>query len=1332
MALSFNVLPSGDVENDGWTINGASTVWEAVSSSNDAIYVKCPSYRGGAECSFPVDVTDLPDGAVIDSVTVFVRMNTSAGSGPRSVTCNVLSSENRSRYTQRTLYAHSTITDHEVGTYTRDPLGRGWDIHRLNKLRLRFFCLNDLADSCRVYKLYCRINYHVRPTVVVTSPSGTVTTPSPTVTWTYTQSKGEPQKSAEYKIFTSAVASTSTFNPSTDTAVFSKTVTGIGNSYIIPTTLSPDSYQVYVRAQSQFGAWSLWASKQFTLSAPAPGVPGDNNAGLAGTPGVGTPTVVPDSYTSSAAIRAQDASNLLSAQQADFEVSTDPLGWVAATNIAIARDTTIAFADGVASMSLTAQSTATMAATSTFVEVAEAQPLTLRAQFLSVVTPRTVNLQCNFYDSEYALIGGSTITATGVDSSSTWTEVVGTGSSPANAKYAEMVAEVVSPVDGEKHYIDRVGLMYGTNTAWSDGGYTSKNLLSQFLATGDDPAAASDAWEAANTATTVTRVTATGTGAHGAKCNQMTYAGASPTIAYRSTSSVYTSSSSGTAFTLNKPSGLADGDLMLAFVTSTEFGTISPPSGWATVNTAAVNDGSTDIALWVLKRTGLAADPSSWTTGALGTSSTRRTAVVVAYSGAASADSQFVAESVRTETADPLVHQTATVNNTDPYAWRVCAFAASDNTSGMSMVANQTAPASIPSIQFVNKATYWASTASGTSFTLNKPSGVISGDVMIASVLLSGIVASVTTPSGWTLVRKITTAASGDLSSGQLTACIYRRTAGGSEPNSWSSTFGTYGRPRITQVVAYRNVDPSSPIIQETAGTNANSSSVGTGSVTNNNSGAWRVSIFGAMTGYGNSWNSSADYSERADDTTGLDGYYDTSLAVYDSSASVSTGSHSRTGTVAGWSTSFVSAFGWIGLLKPLPSPPAAGANETERVDNQNGASSLYMCTSVYDSNGVASTGSQSIYGILTTGDSLGANSMASWIGFIKPATSTSAGVAAARTNVKVDISEVDDEVLDLAESKLTMMASFLGSSSGTPTLSVDFYRANQLISTSSALGQAFNSSVWTKSWAVFDIPDGTTRIRPSVSALDRAISDTVQFDRVGLMFGGEDGNQEPQWQAGTSRTEHPVWSKPVLQYQEDDGTGYGDWVDLAGQKLRPPSYSLSSSQMYYVDHTIVPTFARRYRVATKSYGLNGDFFSSGYGPASQEAILESFAWWLKDIGDPSNNIQISVKWNDLDVSTTNAASVFQPLGEDHPVVISEGFKGDAFSLDIHCEQDEFVVLMRLLSSRKTLVLQSDIDKTWWVRPVGDIQSKILATGSRRERPRRYVSVKFVQVKPEE
>ncbi len=1338
MAQSYEFLPDGDVENDGWTIVGgsATTVWEVFRYYYDDCYVRCPAYRGGAEVKFPFDYSDqFPEGAIIDSITVMIRMSNSAGSGARGVTVNVLSSEKRSRYTTRTLYATSSIQEFEVGTYSKDPLGRAWDIHRLNKLRLRIFSQNNLSDSVRIYGLWVKVNFHTKPSVAVTSPSGSVNTPSPTVSWTYTQEDGDPQKSAEYKIFTLQQASASTFNPDTAEPIYSTTVQGIANEYILPTSLNNDSYKIYVRATSQHGAKSAWANKQFTVSAPAPGVPGDDNAGLAGIPGVGQPTVVADNYTSSAAIRMTDTSNLLSVQQADFEIPSDPLGYVG-DNASLARDTTQAFAAGVASMSISATSAGDASAVSNPVEIYPGRAMTVRSQFLSADTARTVTLTARFYDETWAL-SGTTITDSTTDSDETWTEVVATGTAPADAKWCEVVATVEDAAEDEVHYIDHVGLMYGTDTAWSDGGHVSRNLLTSFLATGDEPESLTDAWEQANAGTTLDRVAASGTGAHGEMCHQMTYVGVAPSLGFRAagttgTSTIFNSSTSGTNFTLYKPtspSAVQDNDLLIAFVTSTEHGTINPPSGWTAVNTASIDDGSTDIALWVLKRTGLASDPASWSTGTVSVASTRRTAVVVAYSGAAHADDQFIADAVRTDGTGSPTHRTAEVMNTDSNAWRISAFAASDNVTGGAFVAN-TDPPSVgnSTISYVGKATAWQSTSSNSSFTINKPSGVQSGDLMIASVLFSANVATVNTPSGWTLVeKKVQNLGTGDDHSGATTLVIFKRVAGASESNSWSATHSTPAQPKISQCVAYRGCDDD--FIATTSEGKTSSSSISTGSATNTNSKAWRVSIFGAATNFQNYWDK-ADTVERADSSTSLSGHPDTVLAVNDSNGMISTGSHSRTANFG--DGSFFTACAWMGILAPATTLTPAGPDETERVDYRLGSASPWSTVAVYDSNGVVDTGKTSVYGTFTTSDGA-ANAAASWIGLIKPAASTQGGEAAAYPNEPIDIDLVDDDVLDLCDRKLTILADFKGSTAGTPTLSAQFFRANQLIGEQSAAGRAFDTAGFTKSWAVFDIPEGTTRIRPVLSALDREVNDTVDFDRVAVMFGAlTDSTLEPQWRNGTSRDEHAVWSHPVIEYQENDGTGWSEWQLLAGQKTLPPSYDLNSSSMFYVDHTIVPIYSRRYRVATRTYGLNGDVFSSGFGPSSDEATFESRSWWLKDIQDLSKNMQISVKWKDQQVDTTNMATSFQPIGEDFPVIITEGFKGDTFTLEIHCESSEFTALMELLDSGRTLILQSDIDRMWWVRPIGNISSNILATGSRQERPRRYVTVTFAQVAPED
>lgn len=1331
MTQSFDFMPDGDEENDGWTLVGPDVdfFWEALSYPwGDDCYCYPPAYRGGLSVKFPVDVGDLPEGAIIDSVTIWIRMRTKNGSGPRSVTVNVLSRLNRSRYTTRSLYATSTFQDYEVGTYTRDPLGHKWDMYRLNQLRLRVFSYNNVNRSVEISGLWAQVNYHLRPSVTVTGPTGTVNTPSPVISWNYEHEEGEPQQKAEYRIWTADEVAKNSFNPNdTEEVVYSAEVDGEESSYTLPTSLNADDYYVYVRVWSQFGAKSAWDRKAFTVQGPSPGIPGDDNAGVSGLPGVGVPTVVADSYTSSASITMRDSSNLMSVNQADFEIATDPLEWVG-ENAVLARDTTTHYGGGVASMSLSASDTADMRAVSTLIEVMPETPLTFRGQVRAATVARTNVLKCRFYDDSFASIG-TEATASGVSSTSTWTELVGNHNVPVGARYAEVELEVQGPAAGEVHYADHMGLMYGVDTAWSDGGHVSTNLLTSFLATGDDPAPASDAWAPANIGTTVQRVATTGTGAHGLKANQMTAAAVSGTIAYRATSTVWSSPTMGTNFSLNKPASLADNDLMVAFVTANADTTVERvPAGWKHVNSARVTEAAF-LSLHVFKRTGVAADPTSWTDGVLSGECDRRSSVVVAYSGAAHADDQFIAENVKADAGGSLVHQTQTVHNDDPNAWRLSAFAANDNVSGGTFTANVDPPDNPAGISYVGKAS-WKTESYTTGFKLYKPSDAVAGDLLIGAVSFSGYIDPPAVPAGWTEVETLRKWVNGgDERSGSITTMIMKRTLQSGDPSSWEGT-NESTTPIVSHVVAYRGcADAADQFIDTEFNTEANRAYISTGSAYNTDSDAWRVSVFAATTPYGDSWRH-GDNRTRANDTTSKNNSPDVVLAVFDSNHSVSTGNHSQYAELDGWDSWAETA--WLGLIKPQATPPPQGDDETARVNNTNGSSDPWVTLSVHDSNGVAATGDQSVYGVFTPSSGNGAGAVDSWIGLIKPADSTQAGFVEAYTNTEIDIASLDSRVLDLCGGKITYVASFLGSTAGQPTLTLDFYRANQLIETLVADGSPFNESVWQKSWAVFDIPEGTTRIRPRVGAIDRAVGDTVLFDRIGVMLGDVPDGGEGVWRNGTARPEHPVWSAPYIERSDDDGTGYGPWERLDGQVVNPPQYTLLANDLVYVDHTIIPLHNRRYRVQTLSYGLNGDKFASGFGPASNEAAFSALNWWIKDLQNLDSNMQLKVKAEPVQVGTTNTAASFQPLGEQYPVVISEGYKADTVELILIMKRDEFAEFKRLIANRRTLLLQSDYDYSWWVRPLGDLEVTTQVTAKRKTDPIRFVKVTFVQVAPEE
>lgn len=1317
----LNHICNDDFRNEGWGFGGSGVArcYQAWNNDDDTKYCYNPPHKGRACVKFPVDIATVPDGAVITSVTIMVRCK-KMDSGSRSLTINVSCLDDTSRFTSRTIYPTQTITNYEIATYQRDPLGHDWDIHRLNKLLCQCFSYSASSHCIEVYKVFCVINYRVRPTVTVDNPTGTVLTPSPTLSWTYAQADGDLQAKAQYKIYTAIQQADSTFSPDTTDPVYQATVTGDTTSVILPTSLNPDNYYAYVRVYSSFLAKSVWVGRAFSVQGPSPGVPQDDNT-VSGTPGIGVVSVVPDSFRSAVALTLRDSSNLLSVQQADFETMTDGLEYLT-TNCAVTQDTSVYYA-GVASGKLVAASAATMSVRTTLVRCAPGSPVTARAQFRSAVTSRTVNTRILFFDDTYTVLTAGTVTGTGTDAASTWRETTVTGTSPATTAWARVELEVVSPANAEVHNIDHVGLMYGTNTLWSDGGHNSRNILDSFSATAEDPLGVN--W-IAGSGSTISRVTPSGTGAHGLMTKRLAYSGITPTLAFRATGANFNSTSSGGDYTLNKPAGVSTGDLMLAFVTSSQHGTVTPPAGWTAVNTASIDDGTTDTALFVLKRTAGGSEPSTWTDGTISPVSTRRNARVVAYSGAADASVQFIAENVLTRAADtPLYLTSAVLSNTDANAWRVAAFAVSDDVASGTMVANVAPPVTTLPISYVGKGTSWGTSSNATSFTINRPSGVVSGDLMLAGVLIAdSVIPTVTAPAGWTVVRQFTSTDS----FANARMAVLKRTAGASEPTSWTGTLSATVTPVAVESVAYRNCDLSAnQFVAEDQSVSGSGNTITTATVNNTASTSWRVEFYGYSGDYFTSGSSTEVVGRDELSQEYQISYYSyrtATLRVSDSNGPVGTGNHSRVGTL---NRSYYAAGSWIGLLKQLPSAPAAGANETERVDEIVGATAPFMSTGIYDSNGPVAAGSTSVTMAFTPGSGTSIGSAVSWIGLIKPAVALTSGLTVAAMPDSIDISAIDPAIMTRAGNEVTFVSSFLGSTSGTPYLTLYFYRANQLISSQSAQGVSFGTVAWTGSAATMSIPDGTTRIKGEVSATDRQIGDFVYFDRVGILLG-----DTTVWRNGTGRSTHPVYSGPMLQYADDGGAGYGDWADLPGQSVSPPAFDPLTGIMTYTDNTVVPLRRRKYRAQTVSYGLAGDRFVSGYGPDSDEINLTAREWWIKDLTtDFAMVIRPHSPSGNISVGTTNTAVAFQPLGEDLPVVLTEGYKGDSFELTLIMNRTEHEEIREQLRTGRTLFLQSPVDHAWWVRPVGDLNAVILPTGQRFTNPLRLFKITFVQTKAE-
>lgn len=1338
-----NIQPTFDNINGGWSIAGAySTLYSTFSSAVDTNYATCPGSKGVANVGFPVDTSSIPAGATIQSVSLVVRASKGSGTPPSgqtaSLTCAMMSKDDPTRYYQRTIYLTSTSPQtFTVANYTRHPSGEPWDMEMINDLLFQVFCYNLVSDVVRVYEVYFAIYYKTAPTMIVTAPAGYITTAAPTLQWIFSQSDCDFQTKAEYRIFTAAQQADPSFSPDTFSPISSGTIYGNVNSYQLRSPLPSGTFWVYMRGTSEAGAVSAWSGRQFTIYSIIPGVPGVTDP-TGNTPsGQGIVSLVPDSVNGCAVLTVQDTSNLLGRHMSDVNINDLDQSW-STTNCSIAESSDFTFpGDPGQIWKITATASGNASVTTHYVNTsAISTQLTALGQTLAASTGRSVHVDINYYDASYNFISTTTGVAQ-LDTSSTWTPIsVVDTAMPSGAAKATATYTFISCAAGEKHYLTHAGILYGNSTQWSNGGMASRNLLDYWYSNCSGTAPSGDSW-VAGSGTTVTTATATATnGSDGAPVNKMTCNTVSPTIALRAAGSVFTSTSSSTSYTLNKPAGVTSGDLMIAFVTATntnQFG-VSAPSGWTIVDSASApaSNGTNNIFMMVLKRTAGTSEPSTWS-GSLVSASSRISAAVVAYSGAASISSQFIAEAQTATNIAGTVFTTPTVFNTDPGAWRISAFAVDTAGSSATMTANTQPPSGVP-IQFVG-ASRWGWQDHSTSFTINKPAGVVSGDLMIAVItadVQAGIAINV--PTGWTAVRSYAGGAAWTAAT-----MVVKRTAGASEPSSWTGSLsaappaGSDPFPKVTCCVAYRNCAPaSSQFISDAATNAAGYPTLWSPNCTNTNANAWMVGAFSSLNSGANGVNTLSARSgsgisgvqQRISETWNDGGGGDVLCAMMsDSNHTIPTGTFSSSATATVPTTD---AFAWVGYLLPA-TPPTPPGGETSRLSNTAGISNPWDNLAVFDSNGVVSAAPWSV----TATSSATFQTATGWIGIIKPNTGVVNGLVSAKIQSPIDISSVDDRALASAGNAIMAGTTCIGSSAGTLLVTVNFYRANQLISSQTLPGGPFNGSTgnWADCFAQFQMPDGTTRVDVGFSCSGRNIGDWIEWNRSFLNLGFD-----PAYVPGTSEGAHPVWSHPEIQYSENiqDGNGYGDWLPVPGTTQNVPTFGLDK-YLRFSDHTIIPLRSRRYRMRTVSYGLNGDVFASDWGPASEVVTFQAQSWWLKDIGDSTNNIALKVRWQDMPITKQNTAVQFQALGEQYPVVLTDGMKSDTFPVTlIPVDQGEHEQLMELLETGKTLYLQSDIDQAWWVQALGDVKRTILATDGRKTNPLRAVDVTFVQVGPVE
>lgn len=305
--------------------------------------------------------------------------------------------------------------------------------------------------------------------------------------------------------------------------------------------------------------------------------------------------------------------------------------------------------------------------------------------------------------------------------------------------------------------------------------------------------------------------------------------------------------------TINVPGGTLQNDVMIASVgvrpSST---TITAPAGWTLVR--RIDNGAANTnSLAVYRKVAGASEPASYTWSFSGATlavggiqsflniDTTNPIDVESTGQATPSATTHATQSVTTTVDNAIIvtsHSYASSRTWTPPAGMTESF---DQPSGADSINGQSIEGSYVVQSAAGATGVQTATAAGDAdagnahilalrpaspgLTINKPSGTVASDVMIASIGVRPSSSTITPPAGWTLLRRMdnTTGTTNSLA-------IYLKVAGGAEPASYTWAVGGF-TDAVGGIQSFSGVDTASPIDVEDGQTTASSTSHATPSV---------------------------------------------------------------------------------------------------------------------------------------------------------------------------------------------------------------------------------------------------------------------------------------------------------------------------------------------------------------------------------------------------------------------------------------------------------------------------------------------------------------------
>lgn len=267
------VRPDAVTSGDGnFTPTGTGSNQTAVADNTDTTYVrKDNAVSGTASIIYGLGSTSLSSGQRIRQVRLRARIDT-----PNSdARCNIYLGtrvDNQNYFASPIRIAstnYSSVTELVSPYLTSAPDGESWDQNRLDALRVQVTEYKNDTDRTKVYALYADVDVATRPSLTVSSPTGTITLPENLeVSWSYTDTDGDAQRYYQVRIIASSVYGAGSFDAATSEAVWdSGEVISPDTTAAVGSYIADGTYRAYVRVAKSINGlpfWSLWGYSTFT------------------------------------------------------------------------------------------------------------------------------------------------------------------------------------------------------------------------------------------------------------------------------------------------------------------------------------------------------------------------------------------------------------------------------------------------------------------------------------------------------------------------------------------------------------------------------------------------------------------------------------------------------------------------------------------------------------------------------------------------------------------------------------------------------------------------------------------------------------------------------------------------------------------------------------------------------------------------------------------------------------------------------------------------------------------------------------------------------------